>query len=101
MENPNATWNDFSSMTLQRDVSFQVFSNFSNDEEQNQGSDGQFGPRAEESTIGTTRTSSQGCRRKFPNSRPKPNGKTECNTVMQLLPHKRTYPELVPQEDTR
>ena len=34
MENPNATWNDFSTRTIQRDVSFQVSSNFLNDEEQ-------------------------------------------------------------------
>ena len=34
MENPNATWNDFSTRIIQRDVSFQVFSNFLNDEEQ-------------------------------------------------------------------
>ena len=34
MENPNATWNDFSTRIIQRDVSFQVSSNFSNDEEQ-------------------------------------------------------------------
>ena len=34
MENPNATWNDFSTMIIQRDVSFQVSSNFLNDEEQ-------------------------------------------------------------------
>ena len=34
MENPNATWNDFSTRIIQRDVSFEVSSNFSNDEEQ-------------------------------------------------------------------
>ena len=34
MENPNATWNDFSTRITQRDVSFQVSSNFLNDEEQ-------------------------------------------------------------------
>ena len=34
MENPNATWNDFSTRVIQRDVSFQVSSNFLNDEEQ-------------------------------------------------------------------
>ena len=34
MENPNATWNDFSTRIIQRDVSFQVSSNFLNDEEQ-------------------------------------------------------------------
>ena len=34
MENPNATWNDFSTRIIQRDISFQVSSNFLNDEEQ-------------------------------------------------------------------
>ena len=34
MENPNATWNDFSTQIIQRDVSFQVSSNFLNDEKQ-------------------------------------------------------------------
>ena len=33
MENPNATWNDFSTSLIQRDVLFQVSSNFLNDEE--------------------------------------------------------------------
>ena len=34
IENPNATWNDFPTRIIQRDVSFQVSSNFLNDEEQ-------------------------------------------------------------------
>ena len=34
MENPNAAWNDFSTRIIQRDVSFQVSSNFLSDEEQ-------------------------------------------------------------------
>ena len=34
MENPNATWNDFSTQIIQRDVSFHVSSDFSNVEEQ-------------------------------------------------------------------
>ena len=34
MEHPNATWNDFSTRMIQRDVSCQVSSNFLNDEEQ-------------------------------------------------------------------
>ena len=34
MENPNATWNDFSTRIIQRDVSFQVSSNFLNDKDQ-------------------------------------------------------------------
>ena len=34
LENPNATWNDFSTGIIQRDASFQVSSNFLNDEKQ-------------------------------------------------------------------
>ena len=34
MEKPNATWNDFPTRLIQRDVSFQVSPNFLNDEEQ-------------------------------------------------------------------
>ena len=34
MEHPNATWNDFSTKIIQRDMSYQVSSNFLNDEEQ-------------------------------------------------------------------
>ena len=34
MEHPNATWNNFSRKIIQRDVSYQVSSNFLNDEEQ-------------------------------------------------------------------
>ena len=34
MEHPNATWNDFSANIFQSDVSFQVSSNFSNNEKQ-------------------------------------------------------------------
>ena len=35
MEHPNATWKDVSSRIIPKDVSFQVSSNFLNDEEQN------------------------------------------------------------------
>ena len=34
MERPNATWNDFSTRIIQRDMSYPVSSNFLNDEEQ-------------------------------------------------------------------
>ena len=34
MEHPNANWNGFSTHIIQKDVSFQVSSNFLNDEEQ-------------------------------------------------------------------
>ena len=33
MEKPNATWTDFSSRIIQQDVSYQVSSNFLNEEE--------------------------------------------------------------------
>ena len=33
MEHPISTWNDFSTRIIQRDVSYQVSSNFLNDEE--------------------------------------------------------------------
>ena len=34
MEHPNGTWNDFSTRIILQDVSYQVSSNFLNDEEQ-------------------------------------------------------------------
>ena len=43
MENPTATWNDFSTRIIQRDVSFQVSSNFLNDEEQTKAQLATFG----------------------------------------------------------
>ena len=43
MEHPNATWNDFSTHENQKDVSFQVSSNFLYDKEQ---------PEAEPATLG-------------------------------------------------
>ena len=35
MEPPNATWNDFSTHLINKDVSYQVFTSLPNDEEQN------------------------------------------------------------------
>ena len=55
MENPNATWNDFSIRIIHRDVSFQVSSNFLNDEEQAKAQMANLG-RDEETRIGTTKT---------------------------------------------
>ena len=34
MEHPNAAWNGFSTRIIQRDLSYQFYSNFRNDEEQ-------------------------------------------------------------------
>ena len=46
MENPNATWIDFSTRIIQRDVSFQISSNFLNEKEQT---------KAQMATIGQER----------------------------------------------
>ena len=35
MEHPNAAWNDFSSNLINKDVSYQIFTSFLNDEEPN------------------------------------------------------------------
>ena len=100
MENPNATWNDFSTRVIQRDVSFQVSSNFLNDGEQTKARMFTLGQKKKNLRSGLQEHRVNAVE-KISNSRPKPKGKTECNTVLKLLPHKRTYPELVPQEDTR
>ena len=61
MESPNATGKNFSTRILIRDVSFQVSSNFLNDEGQTNAQMATFGSIDEESSIGTTRTPSQCC----------------------------------------
>ena len=97
MENPNATWNDFSTRIIQRDVSFQVSSNFLNDEEQTKAQMATLGQEMKNlrSELLEHRVNAvEG------NNRPKSKRETECNTVLQLLPYKRTYPKLVSQEDT-
>ena len=99
MENPNATWNDFSTRIIQKDVSFQASSSFLNDEEQT---------KAQMATLGEEMKNLQS-ELKEPwvnavegNQRTVDPKKinTECNTILQLLSHKRTYPKLVLQEGT-
>ena len=43
MEHPNATWNDFSTHLINKDVSYQVSTSFLNDEEQNKAQMASFG----------------------------------------------------------
>ena len=94
MEHPNATWNDFSTHIIQKDVSFQVSSNFLNYEEQT---------KAELATLGREMknlqtesiTSSQRCGRHFQTRGPKSKRKTERYSILILLPHKWTHPQLV------
>ena len=69
MEHPNATWNDFSTRIIQKDLSFQVSSNFLNDEGQT---------KAELASLGqerkNLRTELQEHRVSFVESTPKPVG---------------------------
>ena len=99
MENPNATWDDFSTRLIQRDVSFQVSSNFLNDEEQTEAQMATLGQEMKNlrSELQEHRVNAVGgsSRRVDPNQKGR-----QCYTFLQLLPHKRTYPKLVPQEDT-
>ena len=43
MEHPNATWTDFSSHLINKDVSYQISISFLNDEEQNKVRTASFG----------------------------------------------------------
>ena len=100
MENLNARWKDFSTRKSQRDVSFQTSSNLLNNEEQT---------NAQMATLGqelkNLRSELQGNRVNAVEGNPRTvdlnQKKGKHNTVLQLLPHKRTLPKLVPQEDTR
>ena len=99
MENPNTTWNDSSTRIIRKDVSFQVSSNFLNNEEQT---------KAQMATVGREKKNLQSELQEHPVNAVDGNPrtvdlnqkKTECNTTLQLLPHKRTCPELVPQQGT-
>ena len=100
MKKPNATRNDFSTRIIQRDVSFQVSFNFLNDEDQTKAHMATLGQvmknlrsKLQEHRVNAVEESSRAV---DPNQK----RKTECYTFLQLLPHKRTYSKLMPQEDT-
>ena len=81
-----ATWKHFSTRIFHRDLSFQVSSNFLNDEEQT---------KTQMATLGqelkNLRSELQEHRVNAVEDRPKPKRKTTSNTMLQLLPHKRKY----------
>ena len=79
MENPDATWNDFSTRIIQRDVSFQVSSNFLNGEKQTKA---QMAILGQEMKNLPSELQEHRVRRKSSNSRPEPKRKTECNTIL-------------------
>ena len=100
MENPIATWNVFSTPIIQRDVSLQVCSNFLNDEEQTKARMATLGQEMKNlrSKVQERRVNAEeGIPRTVS---PNQKGRQKCNKILQLLPHKRTYPKLVPQEGT-
>ena len=101
MKNRNATWNDFATQTFQREVSFQVSSDFLTDEGQTEAQMTTLGqekknlwPELQEHRVNAVESNP---RTVDPNQK----RKTNCNMILQLLPPKRTYPKLVLQEDTR
>ena len=101
MDNPNATWNDFSTRIIRKDVSFQVSSNLLNNEEQTKT---QMATLSQEMKIFRSESPEHRVNAVEGNPRTvdeKSKRKTKCNKILQLFPHKRTYPKLVPQEDTR
>ena len=83
MENPNATWNDFSTRIIQKDLSFLVSSNFLNDGEQTKAQMATLGQEMKklQSELQEHRVNAvEG--NSFSNCRPKPKRKTECNTIL-------------------
>ena len=77
MEHPIANWNDFSSNIIQKDVFFQVTSNFLNDEEQTNIGLARLGPEGKKSSNRVTKKSNQHCGRYFQTGLPKRKGKTK------------------------
>ena len=100
MKNPNASWNDFCTRLLQKDVSFQISSNFLNDEGQTKAQIATLDQEMKNLRSELQEHRVNAVEGKPPTADPDQKRKTECNTILQLLPHKRTYPKLVPQEDT-
>ena len=96
MENPNATWNDFSTQIIQRDVSYQVSSNCLNDEEQTKVQLASLGQK-----IKNLRSELQEHRvNALENSRqPYRYRKGRQNATTFLLPHQRTHSKLVSQKN--
>ena len=90
MENPKASWNDFFLRIIQRDVSFQVSSNFSIDEEQTKGQMATLGQEMKNLRLELQEHRVNAVEGNSRTVDPNQNRKTECNTVLQLLPHKRT-----------
>ena len=94
MEHPNATWNDFSTRIVQRDVSYQVPSNFLNDEEQTKAQMASLRQEMKNlcSELQEHRVNAveNPCQRD-----PNQNAEKKHHTVLQLLPHQRTHSKLV------
>ena len=93
MENPNATWSDFSTRIIQRDVSYQVSLNFLIDEEQTKV---QLASLGQEMKSLPTELKEQSQRtEKLTTTRSQPRKPTKRQAVLHLLPHQRTHSKLV------
>ena len=94
MEHPNATWNDFSTRMIQRDVSYQVSSNFLNDEEQTKvqlASLGQGMKNLRFEQLEHRVNALDNTRQPDPNQK----GRQKRYAALQFLPHRRTHSMLV------
>ena len=94
MENTNATWNDFSTGLIQRDVSFQVSSKFLPNEQQTKAQMATLGQEMENLRLELQEHRVIAVELNPRTVDPNRKRKTECNTIMKLLPHKRTYPRV-------
>ena len=104
MENPNALWNDFSTRIIQRDVSFQIFCNFLNDEEQTKAQMATLGqetknlrPELQEHRINAVKGMT---RPVDPNQKGRQNTTRFCN-YCRTNGHTPSWCKLVSQEDTK
>ena len=91
MEHPNATWNDYSAHIIHKDVSFQVSSNFLNDEEQT---------KAELASLGKEMKNLRTELQEHLVNAIEGTSKPVDPNQKGLLPYKWTYPKLVSQESS-
>ena len=99
MENPNETWDDFSTRIIQRDVSYQVSSNLLNDEDQTKV---QLASLGQEMKIVRSELHEHQFNGLGNSQLPDPSGKNrqKRHKVLQLLPHQRTHSRLVQRKSS-
>ena len=94
LEHPNATWNVFSTHIFRKDASFQVSSNFLNDEEQTKTELATLGQQMKNlrTDLQEQRVKAVAGASKPADSNQKSNVKTKCCSILSLMPHQWTNP---------